>query len=610
MFSIRKPKQPRPAKPVTAGFCLVLLCSLGLASPTSGLTPYGGWTVDSIEITGIDKQLADNVRDGLALNVRSGFLGLKKAKFQAKHLQEDLDRVRFFLARHGYPSAAVEPRLEAIGNKQRLRIIFEVMPGPAVTIGEVSTAGIPEKLNELAQLATAQLARDTRFTDDLVQQALALMTERLRAAGYAQAEVSLTLSHPDSTTVDLMILVDPGARFTFVSVSASGVRDDLATLAERTMGVEPGTRYSPRIVQDARDNLRELMLFKQIRVSPREAGPLNLDLYADLKPSPPRTLRFSVGSWSDETWRVAALWRHRNLFRSGRGGELAATVSEHQRMLGGGVWWPTLFSKRSRTDLRLEYEIEDEDSYYLTRGEIEIATRWRLAQRATLRMGVGLSEIDVDSRSDDPASIQDQTGRLTTFSANLYRDRSDELLYPNRGTRLTLEAEWSPPGILSQSPYWSLCGQEVVYVPLAADWVFAGRVKLGVAHPLGEAEDLLPNNRFYAGGVNTMRGYKRRELGPADAGGNPIGGEATLLAGCELRFPLWKFINGTVFLDSGQVWDYCEDVSVSDMQVAVGPGIMVRTPVGPVSLGVGRLLTAPPAGRSRMTYHLAIGYPY
>jgi len=110
--------QRRNRQAILAGilFCLLLVSDLCMLSAAHGLTPYGGWTVESIEITGIPKQLAATIGDGLALNVRSGFLGLKKPHFREKHLLEDVERIRYFLARHGYPAAVIEPRLEAIDN--------------------------------------------------------------------------------------------------------------------------------------------------------------------------------------------------------------------------------------------------------------------------------------------------------------------------------------------------------------------------------------------------------------------------------------------------------------------------------------------------------------
>jgi len=149
-----------------------------------------------------------------------------------------------------------------------------------------------------------------------------------------------------------------------------------------------------------------------------------------------------------------------------------------------------------------------------------------------------------------------------------------------------------------------------MYFPVAEEITLAGRLFLGVSEPLGDADALLPNYRFFAGGVNTHRGFERRELGPTDTAGNPVGGEAKFLTGAELRFPFWRALGGLFFVDTGQVWLTAQEFSFTDLQVAVGPGLVARTPVGPITLGYSRLLTDPPPGRPQELYYFTIGYSY
>ncbi|MCA9729207.1 MAG: BamA/TamA family outer membrane protein, partial [Candidatus Eisenbacteria bacterium] len=120
----------------------------------------------------------------------------------------------------------------------------------------------------------------------------------------------------------------------------------------------------------------------------------------------------------------------------------------------------------------------------------------------------------------------------------------------------------------------------------------------------------LPTERFFAGGVNSMRGFKRRKLGPLDASGAPIGGEALLEGSVELRFPIWGKLVGALFTDTGQVWEKRTQVRLSDLEVAVGGGLGFRTPIGPVRADVGHRLTDIIPGQPMTVFHLAIGNPY
>lgn len=110
------------------------------------------------------------------------------------------------------------------------------------------------------------------------------------------------------------------------------------------------------------------------------------------------------------------------------------------------------------------------------------------------------------------------------------------------------------------------------YEPLTSRTVFAWKFMAGLAHPTG-ASDVVPfDRRFYAGGANSVRAWRLRELGPGGAtftssadslvaaeGANILGGDIKLEASAELRTVAiqrlfsadWIF---TLFADAGNVW--------------------------------------------------------
>ena len=91
---------------------------------------------------------------------------------------------------------------------------------------------------------------------------------------------------------------------------------------------------------------------------------------------------------------------------------------------------------------------------------------------------------------------------------------------------------------------------------------------------------------------------------------DPIGGETRVLANAEARFPLVRAFRGAAFVDAGQVWLRPKDTDLSEIQVAVGVGLVLVTPIGPVRLDGAYLLTTPMGGDPRTQIHFAIGNPY
>jgi outer membrane protein assembly factor BamA len=588
------------------GFLLVL----ALPGRSEGQsTPYGGWPVRELAVEGIPDEAGAPFPKGLALGVKSGLLRQGRPPFRPDDLEKDESRIRLWLARHGYPYASTESEVTPRAGEEAVDVTITVSPGPAVIISSVEVEGTPPDFGNAEKLLRRSVRTDGPFVEQVVRAAGNELEKELARAGHARAKVRLRVTRPDSTRAEITYTAEPGPVFTIDEVVVTGEPEALLSLAERTIGVRPGTKYSPQILERSRDSLRRLALFRQVRVYVEESGETGLVLRAEVTPGKHRTLSLSVGSWSDDPWRVSALWRHRNLFGGGRGFEARGTVSRYLREAGGLTWWPALLTARSRLELDGSWRLEDEDAYQEEELRAELANTFRPSFETTWRVGVAWSDVKLDVLSPDADVSEIEPGRLWSVLGQWRRDGSDDLLSPSRGWRWSFSGEYSPEGGFSDSPFASGDVQVSKYLAVAPGTVLASRVALGLAEPLGDNPSLLPSRRFYAGGVNTMRGYGRRKLGPRDSAGNPIGGEARVLLNGELRFPLVRWFRGATFIDAGQVWEKLDDVN-GDLQVAGGLGLVLATPVGPVRLDFAWLLTEPIADDQRWQIHFAIGNPF
>jgi translocation and assembly module TamA len=96
---------------------------------------------------------------------------------------------------------------------------------------------------------------------------------------------------------------------------------------------------------------------------------------------------------------------------------------------------------------------------------------------------------------------------------------------------------------------------------------------------------LPPDQRFYAGGSGTIRGYRYQAVGPLFDNGNPIGGTAINAGSVELRQRIGMNFGTAVFLDAGNV---SQNLSPFNGQLKTGAGVGLRyyTPIGPIRLDV------------------------
>ena len=101
-----------------------------------------------------------------------------------------------------------------------------------------------------------------------------------------------------------------------------------------------------------------------------------------------------------------------------------------------------------------------------------------------------------------------------------------------------------------------------------------------------EGQELVPSERFFAGGATTVRGYREEDLGPRSLiGDNEAGGgRAMLILNGEMRLPIYRWLRGVVFVDVGNVYPTVGDMSFTDLQAGSGGGLRFDTPVGIIRL--------------------------
>ena len=147
------------------------------------------------------------------------------------------------------------------------------------------------------------------------------------------------------------------------------------------------------------------------------------------------------------------------------------------------------------------------------------------------------------------------------------------------------------------------------YLPLGRQSVFAVGFRGGFSQTLTLFDELPLSERFYLGGARGVRGWKKDMVGPKDADGNPIGGDAYALGIAEFRFPLGKKNwRGVAFFDMGNVWANLEGIDPTEVKYGAGVGLRYKTPVGPLRLDYGYKLN-PDEGDEAGRFYFSIGFP-
>ncbi len=603
----------RKVIPKASSIVALLLAALTTAQPllvwsnTSEWRRYQGLSVESLTVQGLDDRLASSLATGLVLAGQDRLIGRNHARFSPESLTADLDRARLFLARRGYPNATVTPRFEPRG-EQSIRLKLVVSPGPAVRVTNWTWDGLPTEV----PAPQPRPAPGSVFNDAEVKATLASLETTLKARGYAFARVKSSLTHDDSTQVRVDVVAEPGPRYRIDDVLIEGPDADLLELVRDSVPVKKGDVFNPAALQQAEQNLRALDLFRRVRITvqPTSDDPADprLTIRCELSERSHRTLEAGVGYYSDEELRISGNWYHRNLFAEGRGARVGTRLTQFEQSAEMEVWWPSLWHTRTRGSIGVGAHREEEDAYRLMAARLELLATRQFSPRLNVSTGLVVSHIDVDVLTVTP-DLDDPVGLLPTVPTTVTFDGTNDKLYPSRGSALRLKLEATPPGWGAVSEFASAEVQVSRYRALPGESVLAGRVLLGVATTFGETKTLLADKRFYAGGSRSMRGFKRHQLGPTSDDGDPVGGETKVEASLELRMPLHGPVGLALFFDTAQLWTRSEAFRLTDLEFAVGPGLVIRTPVGPLRFDLGIRL-GPGDDQPARVLHFAIGHPF
>ncbi len=567
---------------------------------------YRGVPVNGYRITGIDRSLGSDLAGGLALQGKRRLLRRTRPVLSPSSLKADLDRVVLFLARHGYPTPRLNPRIDPAPNGRHVTIVLEIDPGAPVRIGDVRLEGFPT-----GDPFSLDLDVGARVIDARIDTEAHVLREGLRSRGYAFAAVRPVLEPMDSLRVRVRFVAVPGPRCHWGGVIVDGTSPDLSCLVRRVAPLPQGAPFSPRTVRRIEERLRMLDLFRRVQLEPVARPDTSgvVDLLVRLADLDPRRVEAGLGMRTDEGFLARAGWMHRNLLGGGRGVVAGVRYGSHTRSLTAMLWFPGLLGADLRQEAKVEALWQREEGSRLEKYEVELGTRYHRSLRLTAQAGIRERLASYRQIASD-GTITSATNEVASLVFVALRfDGADDRLDPRRGWMVSVDGRRTIPGLRSDVGYGVAHAAVSLYRPMGGT-VVASRIALGRAWSLEGTTELPPDARFYAGGSASMRGFTRRKLGPLDAEGNPLGGEALLEAGVELRVPLVRPVLVAAFVDAGQVWRTATRARFDEIEVALGAGARVRTPVGHVRLDVARRLTEIVPGQPASAYHLALGHAF
>ncbi|HET9727726.1 MAG TPA: BamA/TamA family outer membrane protein [Gemmatimonadales bacterium] len=596
--------------------------------------------------------------------IRSLGLG-EKRYFDEQEFKRDVVRLEVLYRRSGYPHVEVDTAVRR--TSENVYIAFRIKEGEPIRVTSLTITGLdslPEKVRR-ETLVDLPLHTGDPFNRFLMQASADTITRRLRDRARPAARIFTSFeTNKEAETAAVTFDAVPGDSALIGTVEVVGTNRIDSQLVRNLIISRPGRSYSQDEMYQSQRNLYSSDLFRYATVNIDSAkfqpNADSVPLVVQVSEAKRRRVRGGIGYGTDDCFRGSLGWTTRNFL--GSGGRILDLTSQISKVgvgrpfdlgldrsicgssredsvgsakvnfqLGASIRRPAFLSPNNTiavslfTARRSEFKVylRQETGTSITLRRETPKRRYPLSLAYTLAYGHTEATPEsfcasFNACTPDLVARLSQNAVLATLTATGSIPQVNNPLDPSRGSISSLEFTWSSRFLGSSSfqQFFRTVADYSWYRPLARDVVFSWRVRGGaifaptvdVATQSGNF--IPPDQRFYAGGPNDVRGFDRNELGAvvyvvpqgevdtAAIQGRAIdpnrvtvaatGGNTLAVGNVELRVPSPVFssrLRLAAFVDAGGVWDRGSG-NPAVIRVTPGAGIRLTTPLGPARLDV------------------------
>jgi outer membrane protein insertion porin family len=410
----------------------------------------------------------------------------------------------------------------------------------------------------------------------------------------------------EKKTIDITYDFEKGDKIYIERINISGNTKTRDKVIRREFKLAEGDLYNSTALKRTKQNLSNLGFFEEASIAPAKGSAGNkLNLNTEVKEK--STGQFSIGagySSSDGIIGQGSV-QQSNFLGLGLKATLSASLGGKTQLYNIGLTDPYFLDTNWTLGFdvyRSEREYEDY-SRRVTGGDIKAG--YRLSDTLSTYW---MYKYEVKSLYDfsaaflaNPTLMTETSGTIGSLYGSLSLDKTDYRLDPTKGYTGTLSAEYA--GLGGNQRFSRFIGQSAVFFPLIWDTVFSLRGELGYMMRIGK--EIPIDEKFYLGGINTLRGYSSRTVSPISTTYlktvNPVTGTVTTLPSivylggikeavfnADYVFPIIKDagLKGVAFFDVGNSYGPGEQY-FSKVLMSYGLGMRWNSPMGPLRLEYG-----------------------
>jgi outer membrane protein insertion porin family len=523
--------------------------------------------------------------------------------FKEEVFEKDIERISFYYQKEGYLDVKVVPEFEYLKDQNQIKILIRVEEGQHYVTGEVKFKGntlFPE--SELWQ--SLEMLPGLTYSQFYVSQDMESIRNFYASEGYIEARVAPDVNlNKETGKVDVVYEITEGELFFVEKIQIRGNTKTRDKVIRRELRIRPGGRFDGKKIEKSKQRLENLGYFEEITydTEPSDTATNRRDLIFRVKEKRTGELSFGGGVSSIDTFMGFAEISQRNfdLFNWPRftgGGQtlaLRGQIGTINQQYDFNFVEPYLFDKPVTMDFNTYYTVRDDYNVDFKEKRLGFSDIFSRLFKDVFRVGGGyvLERVNLtDVAGDAPKDVTDFEGVnwLSRIRAFTSFDNRDNVFNPTKGRTINFGGDMVGGFLGGDQDYYILRAAYTEYLSFRKKHMIEFQARVSTAQEFGSSPSVPVFDRFYAGGLGTIRGYGYRRVSPKD-NDNPVGGQTLGIVNIDYSFPVPKLdmFRGVVFVDTGFVNPDAYDFGFGDVVVSVGPGIKVKTPIGPLAFYYG-----------------------
>ncbi|NPA38888.1 MAG: outer membrane protein assembly factor BamA [Thermodesulfobacteria bacterium] len=530
--------------------------------------------------------------------------------FNKMFLYKDLGTIETFYKNHGYIDAKVgEPIIKR--KKNWVTIIIPIKEGKQYRVGSIKVKQdlFPQKVI----LRGLRLKKGDVFSLKKFQETESYIESLFADHGYAYVRVVPEIEKDTKhNLVNITLDVKKGPVVYINRITIEGNTKTRDKVIRRQLRIAEGWPYSAKRIAESELYLRKLGFFKSVEIKKEKAAKDN-EINLKVKVDEMLTGTFSVGGGysSYDKFMFMMDLRERNFLGLGYNVSLSARFGSKTTRYSLNFYDPYFMDTRYSLGYSLyNYSIEYTDFTKHSKGG-SVRIGYNFSSKLYGYIGYRYDDTRLSDLSSNVSSVILESENLhitSAFQIGGSYDSRNSFFMPTKGWYHRVDVEYAQGLFGGDSRYIKVDGGDQVYHEFCSRLI--GHIRFGYGYITeGDNWKIPVYERYFLGGINTVRGYSYGSVSPIDPKtGEKIGGTRIVYVQNELLIPLIKsiYFQGVLFFDAGSVWDRQTGFHSSDIKKSWGFGFRWFSPIGPIRLEWGFNINPKP-GEEKSNFNFQIG---